>query len=167
VTHIKRLADVGEHLPLLLDRIAPLVRSPKMGPLLWQLPPTFRRDDHRLAAALEAFPRSLRHAIEFRHASWFADGVMGLLREHDVALVIADRPEIRAFQTHDLTAGFTYVRLHHGSRGARGNYSHAELEEWAVRIRDWSARGDVYVYLNNDWEGFAPANARTLAALVS
>jgi uncharacterized protein YecE (DUF72 family) len=109
----------------------------------------------------------LRHAIEFRHESWFADDVLQLLRDHDVALVIADRPEIHAFQRHELTADFTYVRLHHGSRGLRGNYSPGELEEWAERIRGFAARGDVYAYLNNDWEGFAPANARALARLVS
>jgi uncharacterized protein YecE (DUF72 family) len=166
VTHIKRLVDAAEHLPILLDRIGPLVRSPKMGPLLWQLPPNFGRDDDRLAEAVATFPPTLRHAIEFRHESWFADDVMRFLREHGVALVIADRPEIHSFQTHELTADFAYVRLHHGSRGVGGNYSPAELEEWAARVRAFAERGDVYVYFNNDWEGFAPANARTLAALL-
>jgi len=159
VTHIKRLADIAVHLPLLLERIEPLLRSPKLGPLLWQLPPTFRRDDERLAAALEAFPPELRHAIEFRHESWFAPEVMRLLRGHNVALVIADRPEIAVFQTHELTADFAFVRFHHGSRGLRGNYSERELDEWAERIRAWGNRGDVFAYFNNDWEGFAVRNA--------
>jgi len=159
VTHIKRLVDVDKHLPLLLDRIDPLLRSPKLGPLLWQLPPTFRRDDDRLASALACFPPQLRHAVEFRHASWFASEVTALLREHNVALVIADRPEIASFQTHELTADFTFVRFHHGSRGIGGNYSGRELDEWAERIRGWSEHGDVFAYFNNDWEGFAPRNA--------
>jgi uncharacterized protein YecE (DUF72 family) len=159
VTHIKRLVDTEVHLPLLLDRIAPLLDSPKLGPLLWQLPPTFRRDDERLAAALAVFPPGLRHAVEFRHESWFAPDVMRLLRERNVALVIADRPEIASFQTHELTADFVFVRFHHGSRGLRGNYSDRELDEWAVRIGAWGERGDVYAYFNNDWEGFAPRNA--------
>jgi uncharacterized protein YecE (DUF72 family) len=159
VTHIKRLVDVDRHLPLLLDRIDPLLRSPKLGPLLWQLPPTFRRDDDRLAAALAHFPPSLRHAVEFRHESWFVPEVMTLLRERNVALVIADRPEISSFQTHELTADFTFVRFHYGSRGIGGNYSERELDEWAGRIRGWSDRGDVFAYFNNDWEGFAPRNA--------
>jgi uncharacterized protein YecE (DUF72 family) len=166
VTHIKRLVDTDKHLPLLLDRIAPLLRSPKLGPLLWQLPPTFRRDDERLATALAAFPPAYRHALEFRHESWFAPDVMALLREHNVALVIADRPQIASFQTHELTADFTFVRFHHGSRGLRGNYSDRELDEWAARIRGWGERGDVFAYFNNDWEGFAPRNALRLTELL-
>lgn len=159
VTHIKRLVDTDKHLPLLLGRLEPLLRSPKLGPLLWQLPPTFKRDDERLATALAAFPPTLRHAVEFRHESWFAPDVIALLRAHNVALVIADRPEIASFQTHELTADFAFVRFHHGSRGLRGNYSESELDEWAERIRSWGDRGDVFAYYNNDWEGFAPRNA--------
>ena len=159
LTHIVRLRDPAQHLALLLERIEPLLASPKLGPLLWQLPPTFRRDDERLAAALAALPRKLRHAFEFRHESWFVPAVMELLRARGVALVIADRPEIHAFQMHELTAGFTFVRFHSGTRGLRGNYSEAELDEWAERIRDWAGRGDVFAYFNNDWEGFAPRNA--------
>jgi uncharacterized protein YecE (DUF72 family) len=159
ITHVKRLVDAEEHLPLLLERIEPLLRSPKLGPLLWQLPPTFRRDDERLATALAAFPPALRHAIEFRHESWFVPEVTALLRERNVALVIADRPEIASFQTHELTADFAFVRFHHGSRGLRGNYSDSELDEWAERILGWGERGDVFAYFNNDWEGFAPRNA--------
>jgi uncharacterized protein YecE (DUF72 family) len=166
VTHIKRLREARQHLDLLLDRIEPLVRAGKLGPLLWQLPPTFQRDDERLAKALGELPRELRHAFEFRHSSWFAEPVTELLRSHGVALVIADRPDIASFQTHEMTAGFTFVRFHHGTRGRRGNYSRSELEEWAARIREWSAGHDVYAYFNNDWEGFAPTNASVLAELL-
>jgi uncharacterized protein YecE (DUF72 family) len=167
ITHVVRLEDAGERLDLLLERIAPLRRAEKLGPLLWQLPPTFRRDDDRLVTALGQFPADCRHAIEFRHESWFAADVLDLLRAHEVGLVIADRPEVESFQSHGVTADFVYVRLHYGSRGRRGNYSRAELEEWASRIREWQEHGDVYVYFNNDWEGFAPANARVLHDLLS
>jgi len=112
--------------------------------------------------ALEQFPADYRHAIEFRHESWFAADVLDLLRAHDVGLVIADRPEVESFQTHGVTADFVYVRLHYGSRGRRGNYSEGELQGWSSRIREWQELGDVYAYFNNDWEGFAPANARVL-----
>ena len=166
VTHIKRLRDAGEHLDLLLARIEPLIVAGKLGPLLWQLPPTFARDDQRLDDALGQLPRTLRHAFEFRHSSWFAEPVMELLRAHDAALVIADRPEIRSFQTRDLTTDFTFVRFHHGTRGRRGNYSQTELEEWAAAIREWARERDVYAYFNNDWEGFAPANAIALQRLL-
>src|SRR5581483_10013778 len=139
VTHIKRLVDVARHLPHLLERVEPLAAAAKLGPLLWQLPPNFRRDDDRLASALDALPTGLglRHAFEFRHASWFADDVMAMLRAHGVALVVADRPEIRDFQTDAQTADFMYLRLHYGSRGRRGNYSRSELEDWAGRIAAW------------------------------
>jgi uncharacterized protein YecE (DUF72 family) len=166
LTHVVRLADTAKHLALLLERIEPLVEARKVGPLLWQLPPTFRRDDERLAQALRELPAGFLHAFEFRHPSWFADEVVELLRRHDVALVIADRPEIREFQRDDVTAGFTYVRFHYGSRGRRGNYSAGELEEWAERIRRYAEKAEVWAYFNNDWEGFAPANAQALAALL-
>ena len=164
LTHLKRLLDLPEHLALLYERIDPLLRSPKLGPLLWQLPPNFHADHERLATALEQLPRGERHAFEFRHPSWFVEETYVLLREHGVALVIADRPEIQAFQSHELTAAFTYVRFHSGSRGRDGNYSHAELDEWAERLSAWSDDVDVFAYFNNDWQGFAVENARYLLA---
>jgi uncharacterized protein YecE (DUF72 family) len=166
LTHIVRLRDTAQHLALLLERIEPLLASLKLGPLLWQLPPTFRPDEERLAASLADFPQALRHAIEFRHESWFVPEVMDVLHEHNVALVIADRPAIRGYQTHEFTADFTFVRFHSGTRGLRGNYGETELDEWAQRIRAWSASRDVYAYFNNDWEGFAPRNALRLRSLL-
>jgi uncharacterized protein YecE (DUF72 family) len=164
ITHIKRLLEVPQHLPLLYERIAPLLRSPKLGPLLWQLPPTFKVDLERLAGALEHLHDGHRHAFEFRHESWFCEEVYTLLREHRVALVIGDRPEVNAFQAHELTAGFAFVRFHSGTRGRNGNYSHSELDEWADRLERWSREVDVFAYFNNDWEGFAVENARYLKA---
>jgi uncharacterized protein YecE (DUF72 family) len=167
VTHIKRLTDVAEHLPLLYERIRPLLHSPKMGPLLWQLPPTFRLDLDRLARALEHTHDGYRHAFEFRHPSWFRDDVYTLLREHGAALVIGDRPQVHAFQTRELTSDFTFVRFHAGTRGRNGNYSHRELEEWAEQLGRWSSEVDVYAYFNNDWEGYAIENARHLLMLLA
>jgi uncharacterized protein YecE (DUF72 family) len=164
LTHIKRLRDLGAGLDRFYERIEPLVRSPKLGPVLWQLPPTFRRDDERLAAALDRLPPG-RHCFEFRHESWFAADVMTLLRKHGVALVIGDRPEVHAFQTHELTADWAYLRFHAGTRGRRGNYSERELQEWAERLRSWAVR-EVFGYFNNDWEGFAPRNALRLKELL-
>ena len=66
--------------------------------------------------------------------------------------MIGDHPE-RPFQTHELTADWTFVRFHYGHRGRKGNYSDRELETWARRIRQWRRRADVYAYFNNDWEG--------------
>jgi uncharacterized protein YecE (DUF72 family) len=167
VTHVKRLLDVERHLPLLYERIRPLVGSPKLGPLLWQLPPSFPCDLDRLAGALEQTDDGHRHAFEFRHPSWFRDEVYAVLREHGVALVIGDRPEVKEFQTHELTADFTFVRFHSGSRGRNGNYSHAELDDWAERLERLGAEVEVFVYFNNDWEGYAVENARYLQSVLA
>ena len=127
-----------------------------MGPVLWQLPPTFRRDDERLAEALKRLPAG-RHCFEFRHESWFVPETYACLREHGVALVIGDHPD-RPWQVHELTADWTFVRFHYGSRGRNGNYSERELDEWAARIERWRRRVDVFAYFNNDWEGYAVRN---------
>jgi uncharacterized protein YecE (DUF72 family) len=165
LTHIKRLRDLGGGLERFYARIEPLVGSPKLGPVLWQLPESFHRDDERLAGALERLPPG-RHCFEFRHESWFDPDVYALLRGHGAALVVGDTPT-RPFQAHELTADWTFVRFHHGSRGRRGNYSDRELEEWAERLAGWRARADVYAYFNNDWEGFAVRNALALRELLS
>ena len=167
LTHVKRLRETGPGLETFLARLAPLLASPKLGPFLWQLPPNFRRDDERLAAALANLPPG-RHCFEFRHESWFRDEVYELLRDHGVALVIGDRPEVNAFQARELTAGWTFVRFHAGTRGLRGNYSEGELREWAERIGAWRRGGvDVYAYFNNDWEGFAIRNGLRLQQLLA
>jgi len=166
LTHVKRLTDLRVGLARYYERIEPLVRSTKLGPVLWQLPPTFRRDDDRLGAALAALPPG-RHCFEFRHPSWFVEPVYELLRAHDAALVIGDRPEVKEFQSLELTTNWTFVRFHYGSRGRRGNYSESELEEWARRFEEWNREVDVFAYFNNDWEVFAVRNALWLKRRLS
>jgi uncharacterized protein YecE (DUF72 family) len=80
--------------------------------------------------------------------------------------VIGDRPEVKEFQSHELTTDWTYVRFHYGSRGRRGNYSERELEEWARRFEDWAREVEILAYFNNDWEVFAIRNARWLKNLL-
>jgi uncharacterized protein YecE (DUF72 family) len=157
LTHVRRLTDLGRGVERFYGRIAPLVEASKLGPVLWQLPETFHRDDERLAGALARLPAG-RHAFEFRHPSWFAPDVYALLSEHSAALVVGDHPQ-RRFQAHELTADWTYIRFHHGSRGRRGNYSVRELEGWARSIAEWRDRADVFAYFNNEQEGYAVRNA--------
>ncbi len=158
VTHVKRLTGVKESLRRFYGTIAPLVGTSKFGPVLWQFPETFRRNDERLLGTFDELPAG-RHAFEFRHASWLVPEILAFLRARDSALVIGDHPE-RPFQTLDLTADWTFVRFHYGKRGRGGNYSDRELDEWAGRIDGWRQRGiDVYAYFNNDWEGYAIKNA--------
>jgi uncharacterized protein YecE (DUF72 family) len=160
LTHVKRLRDLGPGLDRFEACIEPLVQSPKLGPILWQLPPNFVRDDERLTTALERFPRAQRHALEFRHPSWFTEDVYALLREHGAGLVLTGGVEV-------FTAPWTYVRFHRGTRGRRGNYSRSELEEWARRFERWAGDVEIYAYFNNDWEAFAIKNALWLKQRLS
>jgi uncharacterized protein YecE (DUF72 family) len=162
LTHVRRLRDLAPGVAKLRDRIEPLAEARKLGPLLWQLPDTFRRDDERLAAALEQLGPG-RHAFEFRHPSWFAADVAALLRSHGVAMVEADS-STRPLPVPPRTARWTYARMHAG-RGRRGNYSERQLRERADVLR--RRPGDAFVFFNNDWEGFAPRNARRLRALLA
>jgi uncharacterized protein YecE (DUF72 family) len=163
ITHIKRLGNV-EAVERFYEHIEPLAKSPKLGPVLWQLPENFHRNDDRLREALDNLPPG-RHAFEFRHASWFDQAIYSMLRERDVALVIGDAPT-RPFQAHELTTDFTFIRFHHGTRGRGGNYSRTELEEWAARIKRWRRDVEVFAYFNNDWKAYAVRNAKTLTSLV-
>jgi uncharacterized protein YecE (DUF72 family) len=164
LTHVKRLTDLDQGVARYYERIEPLIEAKKLGPVLWQLPGNFQRDDERLKAALEALPKG-RHCFEFRHPSWFNEDVYRLLRKRRAALVIGDHPE-RPFQTYEMTAGWTLVRFHYGHRGRNGNYSSREIEEWARRIQDWRERTEVYAYFNNDWSAYAVENARQLKRLL-
>ena len=116
---MKRLTDPGQSLERFYTSIRPLAESPKLGPVLWQLPPNFQRDDDRLDAwldAVKAYPGE-RHAVEFRHRSWLVPEVYGILHAHGAALVIADDPR-RVQIPHELTTEWTFVRWHYGRRGS-------------------------------------------------
>jgi uncharacterized protein YecE (DUF72 family) len=165
LTHVKRLGDVGRGLERFFGPLEPLVESGRLGPILWQLPATFHRDDVRLAVllkALEPFPAS-RHALEVRHPSWLAEDVYAILQAHGATLVIGDRKGTE-LEVPDAVGGWSYVRFHHGHRGRRGNYSERELDAWAQRVETLLQHGDCYAYFNNDWEGFAFRNALGLRA---
>ncbi len=165
LTHMKRLQDREQGLERFYKSIEPLARSPKQGPILWQLPPNFQRDDDRLEQWLEALPPG-RHCVEFRHRSWLVPEVFGILYAHGAALAIGDDPR-RVQIPHELTTDWTFVRFHYGHRGRRGNYSETELREWAPTVRALGERAEVFAYFNNDWEAFAPRNAAYLRRLLS
>jgi uncharacterized protein YecE (DUF72 family) len=160
LTHVRRLREIDDGIRRFYEPIEPLIEAGRLGPVLWQLPENFHRDDARLAGLLELLPPG-RHTIEFRHASWFVPEVMALLRSHDVALTIGDHPS-RPFQSYEATADWMFIRFHYGARGRIGNYSATEIAEWAERIDRWRRRRSIYVYYNNDWNSYAPANAKLL-----
>jgi uncharacterized protein YecE (DUF72 family) len=165
LTHMKRLRDMETGIGRFYEGIAPLAASPKLGPVLWQLPERMQLDIDVLAGALDALPAGM-HCFEFRHPSWFCEPVLELLRWHGVALAVGDHPA-RPWQPWTLTTGWGFVRFHYGARGRRGNYSETELWAYADRLLALAAGGPLFVYFNNDWEAFAVRNALRLRALVA
>ena len=160
LTHVRRLRNIVEGVAVFWEPLEPVRVSGKLGPVLWQLPGNFHQDDEVLARTLELLPPA-RHCFEFRHQSWFTPAVMRLLEECGASLVIphdARRPLPEAKPVGEIA----YLRLHHGARGRNGNYSKSELDHWRRRIAAWRSRREVFAYLNNDWEEFAPPNALRL-----
>jgi uncharacterized protein YecE (DUF72 family) len=167
LTHVKRLNDFERYLERFRDRIEPLGAAGKLGPVLWQLPANFHRNDQRLAGALDALSRwPGRHGFEFRHPSWFAPEVVAMLRGYQAALVIGDDPS-RPFQTHEVSAPWTYVRFHQGAGADGGSYTKRELAGWRRRIAAWRSRIEVFAYFNNAPKALAPANAIALRSSLS
>lgn len=158
ITHDTRLADPAESLPLMLQRIEGL--GDKIGPILFQLPPSLRRDDDRLSNFLKALPRRGRFVFEFRHPDWYAPAVLDLLREHGAALCISDHHHAPA--PFEVTADFVYLRGHGPSGRYHGRYDEATLQDWAIHIQRWREAHDVFVYFDNTIRCAAPDDARRL-----
>lgn len=160
ITHFKKLRNVEAALETFLSRARML--GEKLGPLLYQLPPSMPRNEALLGSFLRLLPTDLSHVFEFRHESWFDEGVFALLRKHNIGFCIYDMPRLTTPVV--ATADFAYIRFHGSSAMYESCYSDAELEEWARRIGQLGqGLSSVYVYFNNDTEAFAVSNAKTLA----
>jgi uncharacterized protein YecE (DUF72 family) len=159
ITHIKRLKDSGELENTFVTRAKRLEAS--LGPILYQLPPVFHRDDDRLADFLAVLDKNLRHVFEFRHSSWMNEDVFGLLRKHNAGFCIFDMP---GFTSPVLaTTDFAYFRFHGKGDLYSGKYPDSDLTEWAKKIQQISGGlKTVYIYFNNDAGGYAIQNARTI-----
>lgn len=163
LTHLRRLRDPEGPLELLVERAGSL--GDKLGPVLFQLPPTWPLDSARLLAFLEALARypERRFALELRHESWHTPSVYRLLERHGVALCLPVGLGLPLAVR--LTAPWTYVRMHHGRDGI--GFGDAELGEWADRISGLlGGQGEAYVYFNNDAEAHAPDDARRCRELL-
>lgn len=176
VTHMKKLADVDGPLANFFAS-GVLALGEKLGPVLWQLPPTLGYDPARLAAFFDLLPRTtaaagelatrhesrldgralvrasvdvpVRHAVEVRHPSYETPSFIALLRAHDVALVCADTAG-KWPMLDDVTSDFVYVRLHGAEELYVSGYDSAALDRWAAKIGRWRA-------------GQTPTDGRTLA----
>ncbi|WP_456697110.1 DUF72 domain-containing protein [Aeromicrobium sp. P5_D10] len=193
ITHMKRLADVEKPLANFFAS-GPLALGRKLGPVLWQLPPTFGFDADRLRDFFDLLPRTttaavelatehddrvegrtwletdrdrpIRHALEVRHDSFVTPRFLDLLREHDIAVVVADTagkwPLLK-----ETTSDLAYVRLHGDTELYASGYGDEALDRWADLVRKWSDQGtDVYVYFDNDMKVRAPFDAMALMARV-
>jgi uncharacterized protein YecE (DUF72 family) len=190
VTHMKKLAGVETPLANFFAS-GVLALDDKLGPFLWQLPPTLGFDPDRLAAFFAQLPRStgeaawlarrhdermkdrsdttaridqpLRHALEVRHKSYTTPAFPDLLREHSIAVVVADTAG-RWPLINEVTADFVYLRLHGDVELYTSGYTDEALDRWAVSIREWTGAGlDTQVHFDNDVKVRAPFDAMSLA----
>ncbi len=156
---MKKLKDPEQPVGKFLDRIAPLGHT--LGPVLFQLPPKWRRNADRLADFLEALPAGLRYAFEFRDSSWFDDEIYRLLEQAGAALCIYDLAGRQS--PREVTAEFVYIRLHGPGEAYQGSYSAQTLSAWAGAISAWNRQGrEVFCFFDNDQRGYAPRNALRL-----
>ncbi|MDR3633550.1 MAG: DUF72 domain-containing protein [Isosphaeraceae bacterium] len=157
ITHIRRLAEAGGSVPSLLEAAGTL--KERLGPLLFQLPPNFKKDVPRLHAFLALLRPGCRAAVEFRHPSWFDDEVFGLLRDHQTALCVADA-EDELEVPFVATADWGYLRLR------RPGYDDVALQAWAERMRAQAWR-DGFVFFKHDDVGQGPQMASRLLELLA
>jgi uncharacterized protein YecE (DUF72 family) len=158
ITHFARLRSIDEPLRFFCDVARTL--GPKLGPLLFQLPPNFKKDTDRLAETLFLLPPDLRCAFEFRHETWLADDVYDLLRRRNAALCIADSEA--ASTPVVATADFGYLRLRDEG------YTEADLARWAATITGFGGSWkDAFVYFKHEESGTGPAFARRLTELLA
>ena len=160
ITHIRRLRGGREPVSRMWSRCRRLGR--KLGPVLFQLPPTLKVDPELLADFIRVLPGSMRAAFEFRHPSWDDDEIRRILDREGCALVLADRPGWRVPDV--VTGGWGYVRFHQGRRNAPG-YTRSKLRRFADRLAAWPAK-ETFVFFNNDQGGAAIRDARTLTGLL-
>lgn len=163
ITHNKKLKDCSEAVKMFLSQAEEL--DGKLGPVLFQLPPHWKLNLDRLAEFFQDLPKRHRYAFEFRETSWNTPETMAFLRRHNAALCIY---HLAGFLSPiEITADWTYVRLHGPDGKYQGRYSSSALRGWARRIEEWSTRlKAIYVYFDNDDSGFAALNALELKRLV-
>ena len=164
LTHMKKLNNAAAGLNRFLDAVE--VLKPKLGPILFQLPPNWERDLERLSDFLALLPPDRRCAFEFRNPTWNTQETYDLLTKHNAAYCIFDLAGY--LSPLEVTADFCYIRLHGPGGKYQGSYSDAALKEWARKMNRWSKKlAAVYVYFDNDDSGFAPKDALRLKELRS
>ena len=164
ITHRKRLNDCRESVQFFLKRISLL--KGKLGPILFQLPPSFAFNKERLEEFISYLNKKFIYTFEFRHSSWFNDEIYTLLNKKGIALCITDLGG--NLSPLEITAKFTYIRLHGPRQSYTGSYGTRLLKPWQKRIEKWCDQNiEVYCYFDNDDKGYALKDAATLTRLLN
>ena len=162
LTHMKKLKDPEQGLARFFEAID--ILQPKLGPILFQLPPNWEIDRERFAHFLNALPAHHRYAFEFRNETWNVPEIYDLLARNGAGYCIFD---LAGYQSPiEVTSDLVYVRLHGPGGKYQGSYSDAALTAWATRIQKWTRESKtVYLYFDNDQAGYAAYNALKLKQL--
>ena len=164
ITHMKKLLDCEEAVDQFIALARPL--GDKLGPLLYQLPPSLHKNLERLDSFLSRLPSDLEQVVEFRHESWYQDDVLALLDRHGVGFVAHD---LVGLTSPRWASGRTaYVRFHGTGGKYRGRYSDDRMRDWAYWLSGQRAAGrSAWAYFNNDIGGDAIDDARNLKAILA
>lgn len=163
LTHMKNLKPSNGSLENFLSRTR-LLES-HLGPILWQLPPNWHANPERLESFAAHLPDELDHVFEFRDPDWFRDSVRKVLEEFDLGFVIYTMPGIKCPRW--ITADPIYLRFHGVQGQYTGRYGEDRLRPWVDDIHSWLDQGHrIFAYFNNDDQGFAVEDARTLISLL-
>lgn len=159
LTHVRRLKEPADPLHLFWSRARLL--GPKRGPVLYQLPPHWKRNERRFFDFLEALPDDPLQAVEFRDPSWYTDEIFRAMETKGVAMCIHDHYE--SATPRETIGPFVYTRFHGADGHYEGAYSDRMLRDWAGWFAEEARSGKaIYAYFNNDTGAHAPRNARTL-----
>jgi uncharacterized protein YecE (DUF72 family) len=159
ITHVKRLKEPEEPLERFFERANILQKH--LGPVLYQLPPSFHKDLDRVKVFLLALPKERIAVFEFRHESWFSQDTYEMLKKFNAAFCIHDLVGIATPRV--ITSDIIYVRFHGPTGKYAGNYSKSTLQNWAKWIKDnIKGKKAIYAYFNNDYNAYAVKNAKTL-----
>jgi uncharacterized protein YecE (DUF72 family) len=163
ITHMKKLKDPKESSKRFFENIRSL--KEKLGPILFQLPPSWKVNIDRMREFLEVLPDKFRYVFEFRNDTWYIEEIYNLLKEHNCAFCIY---ELAGHNSPAITtADFVYVRLHGPGDKYQGSYNIQQLKDWADQCREWQQQGlSVFIYFDNDQHGYAAFNAQTLLQII-
>ncbi len=157
ITHFARLRDCADTLRYFCDVVVAL--GQKLGPVLFQLPPNFKKDIFVFGDFVNGLPGGMRAAFEFRHESWFDDEVLETLKASNAALCIADTEKL---ETPEIaTANYGYLRLR------REDYPKIDIERWVKFVRAQRGWDDVFIYFKHEEAGIGPKLAAQMTELLA